>query len=215
MCSIRATLKPGAGTSTTKHDRRRWRGASGSGSVTAKTVMQVRDRAVADEPLRARDDVVVPVADGPGPDRGRRPSRPRPRSARTRSAARPDASRGSQRVCCSGVPARTIGSDASSWTARISPVVAQARLSCSIARQTVSRSRAEAAVARRERQAPGCPARRGAARRSSREFAGLVDLRGPRRDALVGQDRGRRRAGASAPRSVGRWAASTRSPRAS
>ena len=45
---------------------------------------QVRHGAVADEAFRAREDVVVAVADGPGPDRRRRPSPPPPRSARTR-----------------------------------------------------------------------------------------------------------------------------------
>ena len=38
--------------------------------MTAKTVIEVRDGAVADEPLRAVDDVVVAVARGGGPDRG-------------------------------------------------------------------------------------------------------------------------------------------------
>ena len=52
----------------------------------------------------------------------------------------PLASFGNQRACCSGVPASVIGSEPSSWTARISPVVAQARLSCSTARQTLSSS---------------------------------------------------------------------------
>ena len=52
----------------------------------------------------------------------------------------PDASDGNQRDRCSSVPARSIGSEPSSWTARISPVVAQARLSCSMARQSVRRS---------------------------------------------------------------------------
>ena len=52
----------------------------------------------------------------------------------------PDARPGSQRSCCSGVPATWIGMAPSACTATISPDVAQTRLICSIARHRVSRS---------------------------------------------------------------------------
>ena len=146
---------------------------------------EVRDRALADEPLRARDDVVVAVADG----RVRIAAASEPASASVRANAMsrsPDASRGNQRACCSGVPARSSGSEPSSWTARISPVVAQARLSCSTARQT-SGARRRARRARPGTAGPGCPGRRGAPRGPAGS-RGPVDLGGPRGDPLVGQD---------------------------
>ena len=52
----------------------------------------------------------------------------------------PDARPGSQRSCCSGVPATWIGIAPSAWTATISPDVAHTRLICSIARHRVRRS---------------------------------------------------------------------------
>ena len=123
---------------------------------------QVGHRAVADEPLRAGDDVVVAVADGAGADRGdvgarlglgqgegdevlpgRQPRDPAGlllgRAGRAGSAATP-----------------------SSWTARISPVVAQARLICSIARQTRQQLRRRGRRVPRGTAGPGCPGRRGA-----------------------------------------------------
>ena len=99
----------------------------------------------------------------------------------------PLASRGNQRACCSGVPASVIGRLPSSWTARIRPVVAHARLSCSTARQTVSRSAAETAVLDRERQGQDVLIGQEAAQVLG-ELAGPVDLGGPGRHLLVGQD---------------------------
>ena len=64
------TAKPGVGTSTTKQLRRSRRGVSASAVGHREDRDEIRDRAVADEPLRAVDDVVVAVARGGGPDRG-------------------------------------------------------------------------------------------------------------------------------------------------
>ncbi len=75
--------------------------------------------------------------------RVRSPDGSEPASASVRANAMslsPDASPGSQRSCCSGVPATWIGIAPSDCTARMRPVVAQARLSCSMARHSVSRS---------------------------------------------------------------------------
>ena len=74
---------PSVGTSTTKHDSRAVR-AAGVGIGDREDRDEVGDRAVADEPLRAGDDVVVAVADGAASGWRRRPSRPRPRSGRRR-----------------------------------------------------------------------------------------------------------------------------------
>ena len=100
----------------------------------------------------------------------------------------PDASLGTQRACCSA-RARRGGAAAtpSSWTARIRPVVAQARLSCSTARQTRQQLAAEPAVLLGERQRQDVLGGQQLAQ-VLRELAGPVDLGGPRRDALVGED---------------------------
>ena len=101
-------------------------------------------------------------------------------------SVRPAARSGNQRCFWSSLPASSSGSAPSSWTARIRPLVAQTRLICSTARQTVSSCAAEPAVRLGERQpedvvggeelldVPG-------------ELGRLVDLGGARRDLLVGQ----------------------------
>ena len=181
----RRPRSPGVGTSTTKHDSRRWRGAVGVGHREDHD--QVGDRAVADEPLRAVDDVVVAVADAPACASRRRPSRP-PASVRANaiSASPGGEVRATSAPAAPAVPARRSGSAPSSWTARISPVVAQARLICSMARQTVRRSPPR----------PPCSSGNGSARMSCaassssevlRELAGPVDVGGSRRDPLVGE----------------------------
>ena len=120
-----------------KQDRRLFRGASAS--VTANTVM----RSATEPWLMNRFD---PVRTYSSPSRTavvRIAAASEPASASVRANAMshsPDASRGTQRACCSSVPASSSGSDPSSWTARISPDVAHARLICSIARQIVRRS---------------------------------------------------------------------------
>src|SRR6266550_910396 len=66
-------------------------------------------------------------------------SEPEPGSVSAYAASHsPLASRGSQRSFCSSVPASLIPSEPSSWTARISPVVAQTFESSSIATSTIS-----------------------------------------------------------------------------
>ena len=88
-------LKPGVPFSTMKQDRFRWRAASAS-IGDREHRHEVRDVALADEPLRAVDDVAVAVAHGPGPDRGG----VQPASASVRAKAmsfRPAARSGNQR----------------------------------------------------------------------------------------------------------------------
>ncbi len=113
-----------------------------------------------------------------------------PASASVRAKAMscsPLARGGNQRACCSAVPARVIGSEPSSWTARMSPVVAHARLSCSTARQTDSSSPPRPPCSFRERQGQDVVVGQQAAQVLG-ELAAPVDLGGPGRDALVGQD---------------------------
>ena len=111
----------------------------------------VRDARVADEALAAVDDVVVAVAHRARPEARTGRSRRPPRSGRRRSACSPDARPGSQRSCCSGVPATWIGIAPSDWTATIRPDVAHTRLICSIARHRVSRSAPSPPCSLRER----------------------------------------------------------------
>ena len=90
----------------------------------------------------------------------------------------------------------------SSWTARISPVVAQARLSCSIARQSVRRSAPRPPYSRGT-AGPGCPA---AARSSLRSWGNspvrsISAARGATRSSASVRTASRRSA---APRSAGR-----------
>ena len=100
---------------------------------------EVGDGALADEPLGAVDDVVVAIADGARPGGGgvgaglglgQREGDEVLAAGQLREPA----------GLLLGCPAMEIGSEPSSWTARIRPVVAQARLSCSMARQTLSSS---------------------------------------------------------------------------
>ena len=104
LCSIRVTAKPvgrdlddEARSGVVPGSRRRR-------SVTAKTDDEVGDRAVADEPLRAVDDVVVAVAAAPSSGSA---ATSEPASASVRANAMrcsPLASFGNQRAFCSSVP---------------------------------------------------------------------------------------------------------------
>ena len=85
------------------------------------------------------------------------------------------------------MPATWIGIAPSDWTATIRPDVAQARLICSIARHRVEQVRAEAAVALGERDREDVVAREEAADVVG-PLGAAVDLGGPRRDPLVGED---------------------------
>ena len=147
---------------------------------------QVGHGAVADEPLAAVDDVVVAARRGPS-CAAAAASDPASASVSAKAmSCSPLASAGNQRACCSGVPASVIGSDPSSWTARMSPVVAQARLSCSTARQTVRSSPPSPPCSVRERQGQDVVIGQQPAQVLG-ELAGAVDLGGTRRDPLVGQ----------------------------
>ena len=106
------------------------------------------------------------------------------------------------RLLLVGVPASRSGSAPSSWTARIRPVVAQARLICSIARQTRQEVAAEAAVLLGERQREDVLGGEQLAD-VLRELAGPVDLGGARRDPLVGEHADGVAEERSAPRSGG------------
>ena len=138
LCSSRLTEKPALAVSTTKAEIRWWRSASGS--VTAKTVTRLATLPWLMKRFVAGDPVARPRRGPPGCGWPRRRSRPRPRSARTRSGRCPR--RAPARTGRAAPPCRRGGAAAqpSSWTARMSPVVAQAAESASIARQTVSRS---------------------------------------------------------------------------
>ena len=201
-------VKPGMSFSTMKQVRRWWRGVSArpvSSAVTAKTAIRSATlpwlmKRFAPSMIQS---VAVAVAAGARPGRGDVASRPRPRSARRRSASGRRRGPGTSAPSARRVPARRSGSDASSWTARIRPLVAQTRLICSIARQTVSRSPPSPPYSLRERQAQDVVAGEQLLD-VPRELGGPVDLGGARRDPLVGEDRGRRRAGRAGRRSGGR-----------
>ncbi len=143
LCSIRSTANPGMSFSTMKHESRLWRGVSAASSVTAKTAIRS-----ATLPWLMKRFEPSRTHSAPSPLPGRRAlvraaATSLPASASVRAKAmsfRPAARSGNQRSFCSSVPARSSGSDASSWTARIRPLVAQTRLICSTARQTVSSS---------------------------------------------------------------------------
>ncbi len=137
LCSVRSTAKPGRSVSTMKHEIRACRSAPGS--VTANTVT----RSATDPWLMKRFVPVITYSSPSATARVRMAAASEPASASVRAKAmslRPVARSGNQRARCSSSPASRRGSAPSSWTARMSPVVAQARLSCSIARQTVRRS---------------------------------------------------------------------------
>ena len=162
-----------------------WRLGVGIGR-TAKTVIEVGHRTLADEPLRAGQDVVVAVADG----RVRMAATSEPASASVRANAMscsPDASRGTQRACCSGVPASRSGSEPSSWTARIRPgrrAGATELLDRQAQREELA---AEPTVLHRERQGQDVLGSQQLAQ-VLRELAGPVDLGGAWRDPFVGDD---------------------------
>ena len=185
MCSIRATSKPAVGTSTTKHDSRvrLRRGRVRIGDREDRH--EVRDGAVADEPFRAGEDVVVAIADGLGPDRpdvrarlglgqrerdevfpGREPRQP----ARVllERAGEDDRQR------------RELVDREDQAGRRARPAELLDR---EADRQQI---RVEAAELRRERQRQDV-LRGEQLAQVLRELAGPVDLRGPRRDALIGE----------------------------
>ena len=173
-------------------------GAGASGSVTAKTTTRSATEPWLMNRFDAVDDVVVAVADG-AVVRAAAASEPASASVRANAMrCSPLASFGNQRACCSAVPASVIGSEPSSWTARMSPVVAHARLSCSTARQT-SAARRRARRARPGTAGPGCRGRRAGAagprgtRRSGRSRRpGARPARRPARGRRRGASRARR-----------------------
>ena len=170
--------------------------------MTAKTRHQLGHVALADEALRAIDAPARRPRDARSSALRRRRSPPPPRSARTPPAPGRRPGPGTSARCCSAVPASSSGSEPSAWTARMSPLVAQARLICSMARQTESRSP----------PSPPCSTGNGRARMSwlassstTSQGNSRVWRRWPRRAARSARRpaRGRRRAGRAARRSGG------------
>ena len=148
---------------------------------------QVGDRAVADEALGAIEDVGLATARARAVVRSAAASEPASASVRAKAmSCSPLARRGNQRACCSAVPARVMGSEPSSWTARMSPVVAHARRQLLDGQAHRQQLATEAAVLLGERQGQDVVVGQQPAQVLG-ELAGPVDLGRARRDALVGQ----------------------------
>ncbi len=114
-------------------------------------------------------------------------SEPAPASVRANAmSVLPAARSGSQRAFCWSVPAITIGSAASSWTARMSPVVAHARAELLDRQAGGQQVGAEPAVLGRERQ-PEDVLGGEEVLEVPRELGRPVDLGGPGRDPLTGE----------------------------